>query len=837
MWREALVLAYAALLVGVPLAYIAVASVRAPRFSALAILVAWGAAIYAFPAATIPLMWWGLFAMMSVALAVFAAHIAVSARLLFAPSRRPRVRELIDPPTVAVLIPARNEASVIGACLDALLRADYPADRLSIVVLDDLSTDHTAQIVAGYARRCPNVHLVARAPDAPRGKAAALNEGLAALDAEYVVICDADHQVAASFFRTTLPHFDDPRVGGVQVRKAGRNWARNWLTRLMELESLGWQYSFLDAKSQERLVTPYFGAGCIFRTALLKRVGLSNDLATEDLEASFRIYEAGYRITFEPRTYTTDELVFTERGFFHQRYRWARGTTQAIPDHVRSFYRHAGATPRERLDFAFYPLLFLMMIVPHLQVATHALALVAGVALPTASVVAMPAAYFGVIFFCYVVAALRNQREGGGQGPQGFWNVVFLPIAMFAFYGVFFAVINVKAFLDEFAIGAPYRPRKSEHGAAALASAPASGGTSSALERQIVLTLGRQSPSARQIDAVAARFGEADWNRIKDVAFAHGVAGLVSANLVDAGLDDAIPSEVRAALAEHRQAVLARNLYLRHVWQSIAGAFSRAAIEVAPLKGIHLLGGILPMDVRPLFDVDILVKASRAGDAGRELEALGFQPSPDTTVNGQAWSTQRAFRHATTGIVVDLHWDLINIYSYQRIYTRPIDEVWQRARTLPDRPWVYELSPEDRIVHAALHAAIHHKLASLLHLADLRALLHAYEGTLDWDRLIALAHRHHVRTPIYSALVMSRTLVDAPVPDAAIDALRPPLYRRMCWRWLMAEPRMLLAGPQTSRRRRPRWALSSVIMADTLGDSIRAARASLAFGLAVKELD
>jgi hypothetical protein len=150
---------------------------------------------------------------------------------------------------------------------------------------------------------------------------------------------------------------------------------------------------------------------------------------------------------------------------------------------------------------------------------------------------------------------------------------------------------------------------------------------------------------------------------------------------------------------------------------------------------------------------------------------------------------------------------------------------------------VYELAPEDRIFHAALHGAIHHKLASLLHLADLRALLRAYEGTLNWDRLIEQANRHRVRTPIYSALMMSRTLVDAPVPDVVLEALRPPLYRRVCGRWLMSDARTLLGGPLASRRRRPRWAWSSVIMADTLGDSIRAARGNLAFGLAAKELD
>lgn len=56
-----------------------------------------------------------------------------------------------DPPSVAVVIPARNEEANIGPCLESVLAQDYPRKR--VVVLDDGSTDRTPEILAGYAGR------------------------------------------------------------------------------------------------------------------------------------------------------------------------------------------------------------------------------------------------------------------------------------------------------------------------------------------------------------------------------------------------------------------------------------------------------------------------------------------------------------------------------------------------------------------------------------------------------------------------------------------------------------------------------------------------------------
>ena len=59
----------------------------------------------------------------------------------------PDDRVASDAPSIAVIVPARNESRNIRRCLEGLLAQQYPRDRLSIIVVDDNSTDGTAQVV------------------------------------------------------------------------------------------------------------------------------------------------------------------------------------------------------------------------------------------------------------------------------------------------------------------------------------------------------------------------------------------------------------------------------------------------------------------------------------------------------------------------------------------------------------------------------------------------------------------------------------------------------------------------------------------------------------------
>jgi glycosyltransferase involved in cell wall biosynthesis len=104
-------------------------------------------------------------------------------------------------PFVSVIIPCRNEARFIGACLRSILAGDYPAERMEVTVADGMSTDGTRQIVAG---------MIAGTGGEPAGRLrmidnperitpCALNRAIVASRGEIVVRMDAHASVAPDY--------------------------------------------------------------------------------------------------------------------------------------------------------------------------------------------------------------------------------------------------------------------------------------------------------------------------------------------------------------------------------------------------------------------------------------------------------------------------------------------------------------------------------------------------------------------------------------------------------------------------------------------------------------
>lgn len=114
-------------------------------------------------------------------------------------------------PKVSVVIPVRDEAAVLGPKLESILAQGWPRERLQIVVVDDGSRDHTAEVVRRFADR--RVELVELRQSL--GKAAALNRGVAFTQGEILVLTDARQQLVPGALAALVAPFGDLYVGAV----------------------------------------------------------------------------------------------------------------------------------------------------------------------------------------------------------------------------------------------------------------------------------------------------------------------------------------------------------------------------------------------------------------------------------------------------------------------------------------------------------------------------------------------------------------------------------------------------------------------------------------------
>jgi peptidoglycan-N-acetylglucosamine deacetylase len=250
--------------------------------------------------------------------------------------RRPELA--VDPtsgPLVSVLIAAYNERKVIARTLETVLANTYA--RLEVIVVDDGSTDATAEEVERIFGGDPRVRLVRQDNT---GKSGALNHAMRIATGEIQVCFDADTQVRPDCIARLVPHFADARVAAVAGNiKVGNTL--NALTRLQSIEYITSQNLDREAYSLLNAVTVVPGAvGAWRRSAVLEVGGYLSDTLAEDMDLTWRLRRAGYVVGTEHRAVGLTEAPDTIRGFFKQRFRWTHGTLQCLWKHRRGLLHH-----------------------------------------------------------------------------------------------------------------------------------------------------------------------------------------------------------------------------------------------------------------------------------------------------------------------------------------------------------------------------------------------------------------------------------------------------------------------------------------------------------------
>ncbi|HVZ01034.1 MAG TPA: glycosyltransferase [Dongiaceae bacterium] len=293
-----------------------------------------------------PLYW--LFIAVTILATVRAVVVVVLAHL-----RRPHVVAGAGfTPPVTVVIAAFCEEPVIAQTLSAVLASDYP--ELRVLVVDDGSTDQTAEKIESVCGTDPRVRLVTQ-PNG--GKFNALNHAYNSVDTEIVVAIDADTIVHPDAIRLLVRHFQDPQVGAVagNVKIGGRG---SLMTRLQSLEYVTAQN--IDRRAAEVfngiMVVP--GAIGAWRRAAVEQAGYySPQTLAEDADLTVSIVRAGYRVLFEESAYATTEAPGTIRQFLRQRLRWMLGMLQTA-------WKHRGAVVERRwIGLVSIPELLLFSIV------------------------------------------------------------------------------------------------------------------------------------------------------------------------------------------------------------------------------------------------------------------------------------------------------------------------------------------------------------------------------------------------------------------------------------------------------------------------------------------
>ena len=230
-------------------------------------------------------------------------------------------------PMVSILLPCFNEEDQAAETFAALTEIEYP--NWEVIAINDGSRDRTAEILDQLALRIPQLRVVHLAQN--QGKSTALIVGALAARGEFLVGIDGDalldRHALTWFVRRFLA---DNKLGALTGNPRIRNRA-TLLGRLQVGEFSSVVGLIKRAQSVYGTLFTVSGVICAFRKQALADAGWWSPAAlTDDVEVTWRMQLAGWRVAFEPKALCWILMPETIKGLWRQRLRWAEGGMQSV---------------------------------------------------------------------------------------------------------------------------------------------------------------------------------------------------------------------------------------------------------------------------------------------------------------------------------------------------------------------------------------------------------------------------------------------------------------------------------------------------------------------------
>ncbi len=242
---------------------------------------------------------------------------------------------------MTIIIPALNEERTIVQCVDSLMAADYPKEKLEVIIAHETPPkckDSTPQLAARLAEKYSNVKVAPNSNGRQGTKAGAINNCfkgatgtiIGIYDADNVVSPDALLRASARFAR----HKDLACMGG---KVTIRNVNYNIFTTIM-----GNECTVINNFSRyvSQLFTGrhmVYGSNLFIRKDVLEKIGGFNEATlTEDCDLGMKLLYGNYNMTIDYSVKSYEQPAITLRDWWHQRVRWTWGSLSVLKEYGRA---------------------------------------------------------------------------------------------------------------------------------------------------------------------------------------------------------------------------------------------------------------------------------------------------------------------------------------------------------------------------------------------------------------------------------------------------------------------------------------------------------------------
>lgn len=237
--------------------------------------------------------------------------------------------------TTTIIVPCYNEESTVTRTVNSLLELEYPKDKLTIIIVDDGSTDTTWRVLQQY-KDIPRVRLLQKNNEG--SKFSALNFALQHVGTELVGVLDSDSWVKADALKNYMEFFDDESVMATIPSMV----IAEPDSTLRHAQKAEYDIGLFARKSFAKLNAIYITPGpfSVFRKYVFDTLGPYQEAHhTEDAEIALRMQKHGYKIAYSEKS-----VVYTVgpkhlKPLIKQRVRWIYGFLRNMFDYRELLFK------------------------------------------------------------------------------------------------------------------------------------------------------------------------------------------------------------------------------------------------------------------------------------------------------------------------------------------------------------------------------------------------------------------------------------------------------------------------------------------------------------------
>ncbi len=231
-------------------------------------------------------------------------------------------------PAVSFIVPVRNRPGLLGRCLQSIFEQDYPPDKREVIVVDDASSDETAEVAASFS-----VILLRNTEQLGAGRSR--NRAVAAANHDLLALIDSDCVVEPGWLRQMVRFFDEPEqvaVGGA-IRAANTGLI---IGRYEDVKSSLFTGERAAEVKMQGEPDQLPAANLLVRRSAFEQIGGHDPglVFGEDVDLCWRLLKTGGRVSYRPIVGVKHAYRLTVRGFLKTRFNYATGEAHLQTRHA-----------------------------------------------------------------------------------------------------------------------------------------------------------------------------------------------------------------------------------------------------------------------------------------------------------------------------------------------------------------------------------------------------------------------------------------------------------------------------------------------------------------------